>query len=40
MNELGSIFGQLATMVSQQTEMIERIDAKYGSTISGGRGYR
>lgn len=25
--ELGSIFGQLATMVSEQTEMIERIDA-------------
>jgi len=26
-NELGSIFGQLATMVSEQSEMIERIDA-------------
>lgn len=26
-NELGGIFGQLATMVSEQSEMIERIDA-------------
>jgi len=26
-NELGSIFGQLATMVSEQSDMIERIDA-------------
>lgn len=26
-NELGSIFGQLAAMVNEQTEMIERIDA-------------
>ena len=26
-NELGSIFGQLATMVSEQTDMIQRIDA-------------
>jgi len=26
-NELGSIFGQLASMVSEQSEMIQRIDA-------------
>lgn len=26
-NELGSIFGQLAGMVSEQSEMIQRIDA-------------
>lgn len=26
-NELGSIFGQLAAMVSEQSEMIQRIDA-------------
>jgi len=26
-NELGSIFGQLATMVSEQSDMIQRIDA-------------
>lgn len=26
-NELGGIFGQLATMVAEQSEMIERIDA-------------
>jgi syntaxin 5 len=26
-NELGSIFGQLAQMVSEQSDMIQRIDA-------------
>ncbi len=31
--ELGSIFGQLASMVSEQSEMIERIDANVGSSL-------
>ncbi|POS80523.1 hypothetical protein DHEL01_v201091 [Diaporthe helianthi] len=31
--ELGSIFGQLATMVSEQTEMIERIDANTDDVV-------
>lgn len=42
-NELGSIFGQLAGMVSEQSEMIQRIDANtegklhcYTSTLRDG----
>jgi syntaxin 5 len=32
--ELGQIFNQLATMVSEQGEMVERIDANIDETVS------
>ena len=32
-NELGSIFGQLATMVSEQAEQIQRIDANTDDVV-------
>ncbi|KAN0073375.1 hypothetical protein V8E54_008595 [Elaphomyces granulatus] len=32
-NELGGIFGQLAEMVSEQSEMIQRIDANGGCNV-------
>ena len=37
-NELGSIFGQLATMVSEQSEMIERIDANTEDVVDNVEG--
>ncbi|KFG82997.1 syntaxin 5 [Metarhizium anisopliae] len=37
-NELGSIFGQLATMVSEQSEMIERIDANTDDVVDNVEG--
>ncbi|KAK3337523.1 t-SNARE [Cercophora scortea] len=37
-NELGSIFGQLAAMVSEQTEMIERIDANTEDVVDNVEG--
>ncbi|CAK7272859.1 Integral membrane protein SED5 [Sporothrix epigloea] len=36
--ELGSIFGQLASMVSEQSEMIERIDANTESVVDNVEG--
>ncbi|EFX04882.1 er-golgi snare complex subunit [Grosmannia clavigera kw1407] len=36
--ELGSIFGQLASMVSEQSEMIERIDANTESVVDNVQG--
>ncbi|KAK5656535.1 hypothetical protein OQA88_4514 [Cercophora sp. LCS_1] len=37
-NELGSIFGQLATMVSEQSEMIQRIDANTEDVVDNVEG--
>ncbi|KAK4215860.1 D-galacturonate reductase [Rhypophila decipiens] len=37
-NELGSIFGQLAAMVSEQSEMIERIDANTEDVVDNVEG--
>lgn len=37
-NELGSIFGQLASMVSEQSEMIERIDANTEDVVDNVEG--
>jgi syntaxin 5 len=37
-NELGSIFGQLATMVSEQGEMIQRIDANTEDVVDNVEG--
>jgi len=37
-NELGSIFGQLATMVSEQGNMIERIDANTEDVVDNVQG--
>lgn len=37
-SELGSIFGQLASMVSEQSEMIERIDANTESVVENVQG--
>ncbi|KAI1322183.1 SNARE domain-containing protein [Xylariaceae sp. FL0255] len=37
-NELGSIFGQLAQMVSEQSEMIERIDANTEDVVDNVQG--
>lgn len=37
-NELGSIFGQLATMVSEQSEMIQRIDANTEDVVDNVQG--
>lgn len=37
-NELGSIFGQLATMVSEQSDMIERIDANTEDVVDNVEG--
>ncbi|KAL2150057.1 hypothetical protein VTH82DRAFT_7733 [Thermothelomyces myriococcoides] len=37
-NELGSIFGQLATMVSEQSEMIQRIDANTEEVVDNVEG--
>ncbi|MCJ1376123.1 cis-Golgi t-SNARE syntaxin [Loxospora ochrophaea] len=38
MNELGSIFGQLASMVSEQGEMIQRIDANTEDVVDNVQG--
>lgn len=37
-NELGGIFGQLATMVSEQSEMIQRIDANTEDVVDNVEG--
>lgn len=37
-NELGGIFGQLATMVSEQSEMIQRIDANTEDIVDNVQG--
>ena len=37
-NELGSIFGQLASMVSEQSEMIQRIDANTEDVVDNVQG--
>jgi syntaxin 5 len=37
-NELGGIFGQLATMVSEQSEMIQRIDANTEDVVDNVQG--
>jgi syntaxin 5 len=37
-SELGSIFGQLATMVSEQSEMIQRIDANTEDVVDNVQG--
>ena len=37
-NELGGIFGQLATMVSEQSEMIQRIDANTDDVVDNVQG--
>ena len=37
-SELGSIFGQLASMVSEQSEMIERIDANTEDVVDNVQG--
>lgn len=37
-NELGGIFGQLAQMVSEQTEMIQRIDANTEDVVDNVQG--
>ena len=37
-NELGSIFGQLAAMVSEQGNMIERIDANTEDVVDNVQG--
>jgi syntaxin 5 len=37
-NELGSIFGQLAGMVSEQSEMIQRIDANTEDVVDNVEG--
>jgi len=36
-NELGGIFGQLASMVSEQSEMIQRIDANTEDNVQGAQ---
>ena len=37
-HELGGIFGQLATMVSEQSEMIQRIDANTEDVVDNVQG--
>lgn len=37
-NELGGIFGQLASMVSEQSEMIQRIDANTEDVVDNVQG--
>jgi len=37
-NELGGIFGQLATMVSEQGEMLQRIDANTEDVVDNVQG--
>ena len=37
-SELGGIFGQLATMVSEQSEMIQRIDANTDDVVDNVQG--
>jgi syntaxin 5 len=37
-NELGSIFGQLASMVSEQGEMLQRIDANTEDVVDNVQG--
>ena len=37
-NELGSVFGQLAAMVSEQGEMVQRIDANTEDVVENVEG--